>query len=157
MEINIRPLEEKDAYVSAKWRNDKEIWKFTGSKPDRKITKKIERKWILEVLQRRNEKRFAICVGSGKKYIGNVQLTDITKKTAEYHIFIGDKKYWGKGIATNVTKKIIDYAFKELNLLQVYLHVNKENLAAIKAYTKCGFIKFRGRNKGEIKMIIKSQ
>lgn len=31
MEVAIRPLREEDAYTSVKWRNDSEVFKFTGN------------------------------------------------------------------------------------------------------------------------------
>ena len=36
--VLIRPLEVSDALTSYKWRNDPEIWKYTGSRPDMEIT-----------------------------------------------------------------------------------------------------------------------
>ena len=56
------------------------IWKFTGSKPNMEITSKIEKDWIKNVLNRKNEKRFSICVKDTNQYIGNVQLTSIKNK-----------------------------------------------------------------------------
>jgi len=139
MSIYIRPLEEKDAGISYQWRNDPEVWKLTGSKPDRTITHDIELDWIRKVLARDNEKRFAICIENTHTYIGNVQLTGINSYEAEFHIFIGAKEYWGKGFATEATRQMVDYAFDTLKLQSVYLYVKKGNIAAIKAYQKAGF------------------
>jgi RimJ/RimL family protein N-acetyltransferase len=106
------------------------------------------------VLKRKNEKRFAICAGiNNSEYIGNAQLTDINSSSAQYHIFIGNKKYWGKGIATIVTEKIINYAFGKLNLHFIYLTVDKRNTPAIKVYLNCGFSKIGADKSGRIKMI----
>ncbi len=138
--VNIRPLNIADAKKSWLWRNDPNVWAFTGSKPNKFITEEMEMEWIKGVLARKNERRFAICIGdSVNEYVGNVQLTDITKRQAEFHIFIGEKEYWGKGIATLATNQILEVAFKELFLSSIYLYVKKENIAAIKVYQKCGF------------------
>jgi len=139
MEIYIRPLKEEDAIISYKWRNDPVIWKYTGKKPDKHITKEIEQNWIKKVLKKRDEKRFAICLSKNNQYIGNVQLTHIENAKARFHIFIGEKSFWGKGIATKATKLILKYAFNELKIKEIYLLVNRENHAAIKAYEKSGF------------------
>jgi Acetyltransferases, including N-acetylases of ribosomal proteins len=109
MKIEIRPLVISDASISWKWRNDPHIWKLTGRKWNNEVTKQMEEKWLEAVIINKNEKRFAICVN--KKYVGNVQLTDINKNKAQFHIFIGEKSYWGKGIATEATKLILDYGF----------------------------------------------
>jgi len=138
-EIYIRPLAEDDANLSYKWRNDSEVWKYTGSRPAREITAAQEREWIREVLSRPSEKRFAICLIGTDEYIGNVQLTGITKNEAEFHIFIGAKKYWGRGYGTAATRLGLDFAFESLNLKRVLLEVKKSNVSAIRAYEKAGF------------------
>lgn len=141
VEIYIRPLREADAEISYQWRNDPEVWKYTGSKPDKEITLEIEKDWIQKVLSRPDEKRFAICLRDTDEYIGNVQLTGINSYEAEFHIFIGEKKYWGKGFGTKVTNLAVEYAFNVLRLQCVYLFVKKENAAAVRAYEKAGFEK----------------
>ena len=147
-EIYIRPLQHNDAKVSYKWRNDYRIWEYTGSKPDKKITLSMEREWIKGILTKKSEKRFAICICNTNEYIGNVQLTNLTDQKAEFHIFIGEQKFWGQGIGKKATVKILEIAFRELRLMQVYLYVNKKNIAALSLYTKTGFeIKSETRNK----------
>ena len=140
MDIYIRPLKKEDALTSFRWRNNPDIWKFTGSKPDKIITPEIELKWIQKVLKEEDSKRFAICLKENNKYIGNIQLTNIRNQTAEFHIFIGEQEFWGKGIGTKATKLILKYGFEKLNLKQIYLYVSPKNIAAIKSYEKCGFI-----------------
>ena len=138
--VLIRPLRFEDAFISWKWRNDPKVWEHTGSKPNILVTEEIEKQWILEKLEERNSVRFAIEVDD--IYVGNIQLTNIIeKKTAEYHIFIGDKSYWGKGVATLATAQIIRFAKTVKNLQSLYLSVKPENNAAIRVYEKSGFIK----------------
>ncbi|UOK43780.1 MULTISPECIES: GNAT family N-acetyltransferase [Flavobacterium] len=135
--ILIRPLVISDAETSWKWRNDSEIWKYTGSRPSIPITPEIEKEWIIKVLADPYSKRFAITVDN--QYVGNIQLTNITASDAEYHIFIGDKNYWGKGVGYAATQQIIRYAKNNLKLKEIYLHVNPSNNAAVKLYENCGF------------------
>jgi diamine N-acetyltransferase len=156
MKVTIRSLIISDAKTSWKWRNDLLLWKYTGNRPDRQITMEIELEWLKGALLRENEHRFAICVGEKKEYIGNVQLTDITKNDAQFHIFIGERKFHGVGIGTQATKLIIDYAFKELDLKTIYLYVNSNNNIAIKTYKKCGF-KIIEEKEDELKMTIKNE
>ena len=73
------------------------------------------------------------------EYVGNVQLTDITKEKAQFHIFIGVSKYHGLGIGTKATKLLLDYGFNILSLNEIYLAVSKLNVPAIKSYKKSGF------------------
>lgn len=146
--ILIRPLEKRDALTSWKWRNDNEIWKFTGSKPDILVNQEIETNWIERALKDSTSRRFAITVDD--EYIGNIQLTNITSKDAEFHIFIGNKNYWGKGISFSATQQIIRYANNFLKLESLYLFVKPNNKAAIKLYERTGFIKVSD----EIKMTL---
>lgn len=148
--VYIRPLTIEDAKISYQWRNDPEVWKFTGSKPDREITYEIEKEWIEKVISDKTCRRFAI-IADGN-YIGNIQLTNIKNKEAEYHIFIGDKSWWGKGISTLATYQILHFAKEELQLEEVLLSVREENIAAIKSYLKCSFSERESEN-GWIKMV----
>lgn len=137
MKVAIRPLRVEDAATSYKWRNDPEIWRYTGSKPDKIITLSIEKNWIKKAVADVACRRFAIVVDG--TYVGNVYLTDITDQDAQYHIFIGDKSYWGRGVAQAASKKILKYARETLSLDRVYLVVQKNNAAAIAVYGKLGF------------------
>lgn len=149
-DVTIRPLKEDDALVSFEWRNDPDIWRYTGSKPDREITPEIEKQWIIKAINEPKSKRFAIITDD--VYVGNVYLTNIKDKTAEYHIFIGDKNYWGKGIAGKATDLIIKFGKDELGLKAIYLSVHKDNVAAVHLYEKFGFRKTEDELNNFIKM-----
>ncbi len=136
----LRLLTPDDGLISFKWRNDPEIWRFTGSRPDREITPEMECSWLEKILKNVDEARFAIVCKHTDQYIGNIQLTNIDSDKAEYHIFIGDSSYWGKGIAFDASCLILNYAFINLKLKSVYLVVNPLHISAIKLYEKLGFI-----------------
>ena len=144
--IYIRPLEEGDSAISYAWRNDAEVWKLTGRRPDRVISPEMELEWIRKVLQENASRRFAICVQSTNQYIGNVQLTniDVKEKTAEFHLFIGAREFWGKGVATQATRLMLDYAGEQMKIRNVHLSVSPDNKAAVRVYEKNGFRFVRG-------------
>ena len=137
--VYIRPLRREDALISYRWRNDPDIWKYTGHRPNMEVTPEIELAWIDRVLADESSRRFAICMSENDRYIGNVQMTGIGNGAADFHIFIGDKEYWGRGCATEATEKLIKYAKEILQLKELKLWVNPQNKAAIKVYLKCGF------------------
>jgi len=143
--IYIRPLKIEDALISYKWRNDSDIWTYTGSRPDKEITWKIENKWLENVLKDQTTKRFAIIVDD--IYVGNIQLTNIKDKSADYHIFIGDKNYHGKGISKIATFQILYYAKNILKLESINLEVREDNVPAIKLYKNFGFKEFNRKDK----------
>ena len=138
MKVSIRPLKIEDAYISYKWRNDPEVFKHTGTVYSNEITLETELNWIKNVIAREDDYRCAIIVDN--VYVGNIYLTNIKNCEGEYHIFIGNKEYWGKGIASEASKLIIQYGFECLRLKSIFLNVKKENIIAIKLYKNLGFI-----------------
>ncbi|WP_169741990.1 GNAT family N-acetyltransferase [Sphingobacterium deserti] len=145
-------MEELDAKTSYAWRNDPKIWEFTGSRPDREITEEIETEWILKALSDPTSKRFAILADD--IYVGNIQLTHLNTEKPQYHIFIGDKSFWGKGVAKRATYQILYFASKVLKLTAVFLEVNNLNISAIKAYESCGFRQIEKKETGSIMSIM---
>jgi RimJ/RimL family protein N-acetyltransferase len=154
MQVTIRPLEEKDAYTSVKWRNDHEVFKYTGNTYTSEITIESELNWIRNVIANNEagtEYRCAIEVDG--EYVGNIYLTHLTTGIGHYHIFIGNKDYWGKGIAKEASRLIISDGFDRLGLRGIELSVRPENVTAYNLYKKLGFVEF-GKTEEYIKMII---
>ncbi|WP_127127374.1 GNAT family N-acetyltransferase [Pseudoflavitalea rhizosphaerae] len=137
--VYIRPLVPADALISYEWRNNPKIWRFTGTRPTTYITPEIEMEWIMKVLQRPDEKRFAICCHNNNRYIGNIFFTDIDKGEAQMHIFIGDINFWGGDRAYQAICQIIEFGFNEIALDTIYSYVNPSNLAAIRLGLNAGF------------------
>lgn len=139
MQVTIRPLQETDAYTSYKWRNDHEVFKFTGRGGySQVITPECELDWLKKVIANPDEYRCAILADGN--YVGNIYLTDINEVSAVYHIFIGEKAYWGKGVAKQASKLILEYAFSRLDLQTVFLKVRKQNIRACRLYQSLGFL-----------------
>ena len=137
MNVRIRPLKEQDAYTSVKWRNDPEVFKFTGNIYNHEITIDNELEWIRKVTANPTDYRCAILVD--EVYVGNIYLTDIKEGTAHFHIFIGDKSYWGKGVAKRASLLILEYAFKVLNIKEVLIRVRNVNTSAYNLNLRLGF------------------
>lgn len=139
MQVTIRPLQEKDAYTSVNWRNDPDVFKYTGNTYDHIITIESELNWIRKVMSNSNDYRCAILADGC--YVGNIYLTDINDESATYHIFIGEKSYWGRGVAKQASILLLDYASKVLRLSYVELSVRRnENIAAIQLYKSLNWV-----------------
>ena len=138
--IFLRDLTLKDALISCHWRNDPEIWQYTGSRPNRYITEEIETEWLRGVLADESRKTLAICLKENSRYVGNVQVTNIKDNEAHFHIFIGDKSVWGRGIGTAATLEMLKFAKYNLHLKKLKLWVHEENAAAKKIYLNVGFV-----------------
>jgi len=137
--VFIRPLEVNDAKISYKWRNNKLIWEFTEFKPTKNITRAIENEWLKNALTVKNDHRFAICLKETGEYIGNVQLLNVKNQSANFHLFIGNTKFWGMGLGKEATKLVLFYGFNVLDLCNVMLKVHKEHIAAQRLYERIGF------------------
>ena len=137
MNITIRPLVEQDALISYKWRNDPEVFKYTGTRYTNEITLEMEYEWIRKVTSDPSDYRCAILVDG--VYVGNIYLTGINNAEATYHIFIGNREYWGKGVAKEASRQIIDSGFNKLGLTRINLKVRVENTAAHRLYLSLGF------------------
>lgn len=73
--------------------------------------------------------------------IGTVELGFINYKKKECKIcrfLIGDN-YRNKGYGTQITKLLLNYAFNDLNMSKVSLHISSYNIAAKRCYEKAGF------------------
>lgn len=138
MEVKIRTLREDDAHTSYMWRNDPEVFKFTGNIYQQAITLQNELDWIRKIIAIKNDYRCAIEVDN--IYVGNIYLTDISNGKATYHIFIGNKSFWGKGIAYQASLLIIKYAKDVLKLNNIELLVRPQNSAALRLYKRLGFM-----------------
>jgi len=66
---------------------------------------------------------------------------DRTHRNGEMHIFIGEARNCGKGYAQEMLDLFLTVAFKNMNLLKVWLKVNDDNIRAIRFYEKMGFVK----------------
>jgi RimJ/RimL family protein N-acetyltransferase len=84
---------------------------------------------------------FAICLLADDRRIGNTALRNVDREngSAEMSIVIIDKAYQGRGFGTDALNCLVDFAFGELRLERVYLHVFDFNARAMRSYEKAGF------------------
>lgn len=138
--VYLRPLQLEDAQISYKWRNDPKVWTLTGSRPDRHISLQMEADWLANVLQREDQRRFAVCLAGSGQYVGNIHLEKIEPEQVQYGgLFIGEPLLWGKGLGTQASTLLVEYAFRTLNVEKVYGFVRKEHEASINMLRKIGF------------------
>lgn len=75
-------------------------------------------------------------------HFGNIKFEpiDISLKTAWLGILIGDLRYRGKGFAKEIIDTTCKYISNYYEISKIYLGVDKNNSAALKAYLKCNFV-----------------
>lgn len=138
--IYLRAFEPDDYKTTIVWRNDKQIAdKLGGGRLF--VSGAREKKWIEDTIFNSSDIKLAVCLKNNNLHIGNVYLTDINyiNRTAESHILIGNKEYWGQGYACEALHEILCYGFEERGLNRVFAHVNIDNLASLRMHVKCGY------------------
>jgi RimJ/RimL family protein N-acetyltransferase len=88
----------------------------------------------------RNDATFAIDVDG--QFIGACGLFDfnVTARTCDLGIAIGDRSYWDQGYGRESVRLLVDYAFRHRNVRRVWLWVHAANQRAIRAYLAVGFV-----------------
>jgi len=70
--------------------------------------------------------------------VGSIALvpqTDVYRKSTEIGYWIGEP-YWGKGIATEAIRQILDFGFKNLDIVRIFTGIYGHNLASQKVLEK---------------------
>lgn len=77
------------------------------------------------------------------QYIGHIRLTFTSEHDRSGRVALGiyDRGFWSRGYGTEALRILLGYAFDELGLHRVDLHVIEYNTRAIRSYEKCGFIR----------------
>lgn len=145
--IRLRAVEREDVQKFHEWVNDPEVTRNLGLYLP--MSMQDETTWF-EGLGKRdpNEKPLAIEIRKGKawKLIGNCGAfgIDTINRSAELGIMIGAKEEWNKGYGSEAMTLLLKHGFETLNLHRLFLRVYEENVRAVRAYEKAGFV-FEGK------------
>jgi len=136
----LRPIFEDDLESLRLWRNDTQLTKFL-TKLDY-VSSEKQRKWFENENANPNCYTFAIDESQTlKRLVGSVALYNFQDTSAEFGRFlIGDMDARGKGIGYLGTVLCLYLGFTKLGLLTISANVHEENVAALKAYLKGGFV-----------------
>lgn len=138
--IRLRPLEPQDLSFLEEVENNPEFWEISHTvAPFARYT--LERyleqstKDIYEVRQQ----RFVIVLQD--KPLGFVDLFDFDPfhKRAGLGVLIADPEYRGKGYAKEALGLLMDYAFVQLGMHQLYANILEENKRSIALFENLGF------------------
>ncbi len=133
-----RLLDASDAnenYLS--WLADKDTKQFIINKVGK--IKDLEA-YISQCKQNNSSFLFGIFLRDSNEHIGNIKFELTFDHIAEMGILIGDNRWRGKGVANEAIITISKYLQTHYDVKRIVLGVAKNNLAAIKAYEKIGFV-----------------
>ncbi|MBN1217141.1 MAG: GNAT family N-acetyltransferase [Candidatus Lokiarchaeota archaeon] len=140
--IYLRAFEFDDLLLLNKWRNDDEIYKFTGGNKYF-ISTEYDKKWIeKKIFNKQSNIYLAICLKENNDLIGYLSIINIDyrNRKAEWGgIIIGEKAMQNKGLATEAGHLMLKYIFEEINLNRFYGFWLDNNKASLKMAEKLGF------------------
>lgn len=102
-------------------------------------TREAGENFIAMVQGHRPARIFAITTNN--KAIGSIGVhpqNDIHEKCAELGYWLAEP-YWAKGIMSMAVKQMIDYAFKNFDIIRLYARPFSSNIGSQKVLEKCGF------------------
>jgi RimJ/RimL family protein N-acetyltransferase len=142
--VHLRSFELSDLDEIMKYWNRMELRRLLGNVDKGPVARNQEEEWIKDTWNLRKERKaflFAIENLADAKLIGGTGLFDIdwTSRSAEVVIIIYNPEYWGKDYGAESLDLILEFAFRDLNMNRVELHVLEFNERAYKCYLKVGF------------------
>jgi diamine N-acetyltransferase len=138
--LELSPPEPADAEVLAAWLNDPDVWVPYGM--DAPTSIEAERRWISDQALKSDEINLIIRSADQHFPLGLVGLRNIDgiNGSARLGVLIGSGKNRGQGLGSEATRLLLEHGFSFLNLRRINLCVLASNQAAIKMYTRMGFV-----------------
>jgi RimJ/RimL family protein N-acetyltransferase len=140
-QVALTSLGAGDLPVMFRWINDRSEVLWNASY--RPVTEAQHAEWFDAIQRRKDTVIFGIRLLDTQRLIGSCQLHSINNihRSAELQIRLGESKGRGHGYGTEAVQLLLDFAFKDLNLHRVYVHVLGTNERALRLYAKVGFLR----------------
>ena len=136
--VLLRPLTEEDIEYLREWRNSKQQTAYL-SRVDY-ITPEAQKAWFIHCMDSDDNITFAIIDIVRNRFVGSIALYDFKSTQAELgRLMVGDPEAHGKHIGRNSVWALSLFAFDQLKLDRVILHVYKDNVPALKIYSQAGY------------------
>ncbi|MFH0519544.1 GNAT family N-acetyltransferase [Streptomyces sp. M41] len=136
----LRPFEAEDVPVLARILDDPEVARLTGS-PEEPLGMDRLRAWYGSRNDQTDRLDLAVVDLASGALVGEVVLNnwDEPNRNCNFRILIGPGGR-DRGLGTEAARLIVGYAFEQLGLHRVSLHVLSHNPRARRAYEKVGFV-----------------
>ena len=140
--LRLRAPEPEDLEFLYKWENDPNVWLVSNTIIP--FSRFVLREYLNNIDQdiyEVKQVRFMLCLVDSDDPIGMIDLYDFEHfhKRAGVGIFIPDEALRGKGYATRAINLIKEYAFKHLDLHQLYCYIAADNNPSINLFEKLDF------------------
>jgi len=142
--IYLRALEPNDLEFVYALENDETIWEVSNTQTP--YSRFLIRQYLENAHQdiyEAKQLRLAICKEEDFPAIGLIDLFEFDPKNnrAGIGILIGSNENRNQGIGSEALGLLIQYAFHQLNLNQLFANIDVENESSISLFTKFGFEK----------------
>lgn len=139
--ITLRALEPDDLETLFEIENDRSLWQVSNTLVP--FSRDILKKYISQAHQdiyEARQLRLAISPVGSTELIGLVDLFEFDPRHHRAGIGIIVKKtYQQKGIASQAVQLVLDYAFNQLNLHQIFAHIPSDNEHSRRLFENIGF------------------
>ncbi len=142
--IYLRALEPEDLDFIYKIENNQTIWEVSNTQtPYSRFLIAQYLKNAYQDIYQAKQLRLAICKNSCNTVIGLIDLFDFDPKNnrAGVGIVIQEEKDRGQNIGTKSLALLVNYAFTELNLHQLYANISTQNAISLQLFANFGFQK----------------
>lgn len=138
--VKLTPIYKEESLTLFRWINDAETVRYNNAY--RPVSCSSHEAWFEGIGKDPSRVIFGIRSLDDGRLVGTVQLSCIhpVYRSAEFSIRIGEPGDRNRGFGSMATRLAIDFAFKDLNLSRISLHVFADNDRAINLYKKMGFI-----------------
>jgi RimJ/RimL family protein N-acetyltransferase len=138
--VSLTPIEPGDSDTLFAWINDADLVRLHG--PFRPVSAAMHKEWMAHALADQGKYVMAIRLREGKSLIGLLQLANphAVHHNIELRIRLGSARDRGRGFGREAVNLACEYAFKDLGMERVFLHVFDDNAPAIAAYEAAGFL-----------------
>jgi diamine N-acetyltransferase len=142
--IRLRPVEETDLNILYEWENDTNLWLLSNTvAPFSKHTLSMYIETAHEDIYTTKQLRLMIESQELNETVGCIDLFDFdyNNKRAGIGILVHKKEHRGQGFASDALELLKEYAFKTLDLHQLYCNILQDNESSVKLFEKYGFQK----------------
>lgn len=142
--IHLRALEPNDLEFVYALENDESIWEVSNTNTP--YSRFLVRQYLENAHQdifEAKQLRLAICKNNDKNAIGLIDLFEFDPKNnrAGIGILVGNDGDRGLGVGTEALELLIQYAFRQLNLHQLFANIDIKNEPSLSLFAKFGFEK----------------
>lgn len=139
--VYLRALEPGDEHLLYRWENDPETWRVSGTKAP--FSERLLKQYVHSVgdIHSDGQMRTIIGIREDERSIGTLDLFDHdpVNRRAGVGILIAEKGERGKGYAKEALDLMMQHAFHQLVLHQLFCNIAADNEASIKLFTRSGF------------------